>query len=206
MISVEQDLDLIQMVADARYGGDPSAMQTDLEELVFAVEQEQFGSHSFRKVGNNCIVHYTNDQAMAACESNPIGMRGVLVLDRDTRLEASATLVGSSFLHTFVDTGSSVYHSDLAFSVVRRSDISRSIISSCMGPVRGIADSMIDGSRIDNSAIREATIVDSAVFDSVIKKRPLSGKHIRSENPVDDPSAQQVLANCGITPRSTAKQ
>jgi hypothetical protein len=202
MLSVENDLELIQMVADARYDGDASAMQTDLDELEYGLEHELVGS--FRRVGNNCLVLYTNAQALAACETSPGSIRGVMVLDADTRLEATATAVGSTFVHTFVDTDSTVYHSDIAFSTIRRSDISRSVISNCMSPRGVIRDSTIDFSRIDYSDIHETTVVGSAVFNSVIKKRPLSNKHIRQDKVVDDPSAAEVLVNSGIKPRSPA--
>jgi len=138
----------------------------------------------FRRVGNQCLVFYTNGPAAEVCEADTDNIRGIIVADYDTVIQPGANIVASVLNRSFVDSYSTVKSSVLNFAKVRRSVIDHSRISTTMTHV---SDSTVIGSVVASSDLAHASIVNSYLYSAMYRGNAHSKSvYFEKETPVNE--------------------
>lgn len=186
------DLELLQSVIDNRLGGDIESAARRLEyiERELAVR----GMPMYEKVGNNCLVFYTNDAVKKICDENPENIQGVIVNDYDCWIHPDAVVVGS-FLRgdsvefpAVVDFGSKVYYSDVVMAHLRRSEVNRSYVS-----IGKISDSVIDES-FTSGNLRNMNLVRSMARIGTVSEVTATGQLLGYGRGRDEPDTDGLVA------------
>src|SRR5690606_26338600 len=108
------------------------------------------GMSMYDRVGNNCLVFFTNDRAKQVCEDNPDTIQGVIINDYHCTLDPSSILIGSKISGStespaIVEFGSSILFSNIVAARVRKSRIERSHVLTGEVDTSTITDSIVSG-------------------------------------------------------------
>ena len=171
------DIDLMGEVVDKRFGGNVEAAASALVQMQANLDYMGGRATYYRKVGNQCLVFFSNDKAARICEENPDNIRGIIVSDYDTVIEPGAVVIGSVLDHAFIDRSSEVTHSNLVYSTVKRTIVDGSLMGTCYD--RWTAhDSTVQDSWVSTSGLSGAFVNRSAVTNSMINDEGIEDMNI----------------------------
>lgn len=155
----QNDLELIDAVVAHRFGGDQERAHRALTHLGEALDRP--GTPFYETVGNNCLVFFTNSEAMEICEQNPERYAGVIVDDFDVVLDSKSVVVGSFFRGPAAHR-SGIIHSWRGPSRVFYSNVSWGELRNC-----SIVSSDVAGK------LRDATITQSFIGVGILESAGL---------------------------------
>ncbi|MDQ5972122.1 MAG: hypothetical protein QG553_281 [Patescibacteria group bacterium] len=171
------DLELMQGVLDHRLGGDMSALERGLER--FEQELNRPDMPLFEKVGNNCLVFFTNDDAKQVCEDNPETLQGVIVSDFNSIIKPGTVAVGSLLQGHVTSPGEIMAGSEVYYSTVFAAEIIRSrLVSSIAMPgsklvASNATESVVYGSLYKMNLLRAMTASGGAYSDADVAREIL---------------------------------
>lgn len=139
----------MQATLQNRFGGDVGLFTNAFEKLERILSKP--GKPMYDKVGNNCLVFFTNDEAKKVCQANPETLQGVIIDDYWSTIHPNALVIGSFFRGSIgtaatAGPGSKIFYSNVVMANVRDSRVERSEVN--VGSVEGctITDSLVSGS------------------------------------------------------------
>lgn len=195
----------MQATADYRFSGDVALLHEKIE--IIEQELKKPGSPAFEKVGNNCLVFFTNDRAKKVCEDNPETIQGVFVNDYDCWIHPEAVVIGSYLRGSVgsparIDFGSKVTYSNVVMAHVRRSQIDRSAVST------GVIDDSVVSESFTSGDLRNMNLVQSMARVGFINDMTEHGQILeydsRRDRPDTDDLVSHVLARHGLQPSQIA--
>lgn len=168
------EIELMQGVIDHRFGGNAEPVARGLDWMQKELARPPGIMSFYERVGNNCLVFYSNEQAKKVCREHPETIQGVIVDDYDCWIHPEAVVVGSYLKGSVgspavIDFESRVFYSNVVMSHVRRSRVTTSHVS-----IGNVEESVVVGSfisgNVDRSDLTRVSLSGRAVEETVVGK------------------------------------